>query len=342
MMFLLAALFVSLASWLITGQVRRYALQRSLLDVPNERSSHLQPTPRGGGLAIVVVLLISLPAASFAGVIEWAFTWALLGAGGLVAAIGLRDDLRHVAARWRLLCHFAAASWALWWLGGPPPLALFELRVELGWVGLVCALLYLVWLLNLFNFMDGIDALAGIETVTVCLGGALLWLAVGLPEAAVPEVLAACAVAGFLLWNLPPARIFLGDVGSGFLGITVGLLSLHAAWLEPQLLWSWLILMGVFIVDATFTLFRRLLDGHASYQAHRSHAYQKAARRCKAHLPVSLAVGAINLLWLLPLALAVALGWIEGLLALMVAYAPLLAVVVKHGAGKEGPVQAPG
>jgi Fuc2NAc and GlcNAc transferase len=132
--------------------------------------------------------------------------------------------------------------------------------------------------------MDGIDGIASVEAICVCGGGALLYGLLGFagstqPTEFVVPLLLAAAVAGFLFWNFPPARIFMGDAGSGFLGITLGVLSLQAAWFAPQLLWSWLILLGVFIVDATFTLLRRLLRCDKVYEAHLSHAYHYASRQ---------------------------------------------------------------
>jgi len=338
---LLATASVLLASWFITGWMRRYALASSLLDVPNERSSHQVPTPRGGGLAVAIVVLGSLPLLSVIDRVEWSVSIALMGAGAVVAGIGFLDDHRHVAARWRLICHFLAAGWALTWVGGMPPIAILEFRMEVSPVAQVLALLYLVWVVNLFNFMDGIDGIAALEVATVCFGAGILYLCTGIAGFGVLEWLLGFAVLGFLIWNFPPARIFLGDAGSGFLGIASGVMSLHAAWQAPQLWWSWLILLGVFLVDATFTLLRRLLAGEPAYQAHRVHAYQKASRRFGAHLPVTVAVGMINLCWLLPLALMVALGTLDGLVGLTIAYAPLVGVSLWLGAGQEESEHAP-
>lgn len=323
----------------LTGALRRYALARSLMDIPSARSSHSVPTPRGGGVAIVVSFLLALPLLAGMSFIAWPLAWALLGAGAGIAVLGFLDDHGHIAARWRLLGHFAAAIWALFWLGGLPPVVMFGVSVDLGWFGHALAAVYLVWLLNLYNFMDGIDGIASVEAICVCLGGALLYGLLGFagstqPTAWVAPVLLAAAVAGFLFWNFPPARIFMGDAGSGFLGINLGVLSLQAAWVAPQLLWSWLILLGVFIVDATFTLLRRLLRGDKVYEAHRSHAYQYASRQYGSHLPVTLVVGGINILWLLPIALWVGLGGVDGLLGLLIAYVPLLALTLKYHAGE--------
>lgn len=335
----LLLMLVASLSLVLTDGLRRYALARSLMDIPNARSSHSVPTPRGGGLAIVASFLLALPWLAVAGLASWHLVWALLGAGTGVALLGFLDDHGHVAARWRLLGHFAAAGWALFWLGGLPPVMVLGHTLDLGWAGHGLAVVYLVWLLNLYNFMDGIDGIAGVEAICVCLGAAVLYASPGMAGGGQAvdlwlPLLLACAVAGFLVWNFPPARIFMGDAGSGFLGITLGILSLQAAWVAPQLLWSWVILLGVFVVDATFTLLRRLLRGDKVYQAHRSHAYQHAARRFGRHLPVTLTVAAINLGWLLPIALGVASGRVEGGVGLLVAYAPLLALAVTLRAGQ--------
>ena len=340
-------LLVACVSLVLTGVLRRYALSRSLLDIPGGRSSHSVPTPRGGGVAIVLSFLLALPLLTALGWLSWPLLWALLGAGAGVAVLGFIDDHRHVAARWRLLGHFAAAFWVLFWLDGAPPLRFLGTDVQLGSIGVGLAALYLVWLLNLYNFMDGIDGLASIEAICVGLGAALLALLVSAGSASqlldsgdanllglyLAPLLLAAAVLGFLCWNFPPARIFMGDAGSGFLGISIGVLSLQAAWAAPQLLWSWLILLGVFIVDATWTLMRRLLRGDKLYEAHRSHAYQYAARHYGGHLPVTLTVLAINLLWLLPIAGAVALGVVDGLAGLLLAYLPLGVLAARFRAG---------
>jgi Fuc2NAc and GlcNAc transferase len=328
-------LAMAVLAWILTAQLRRYALARSLMDVPNARSSHSMPTPRGGGVAIVIAFLLGLGIAFFAGLgISANLFYALSGAGLGIALLGFLDDHGHIAARWRLLGHFAAAVWALYWLGGLPPLELFGITLQFSWLGHVLAALYLVWLLNLYNFMDGIDGIASAEAICVCLGGAVLYALLGL-HGALPLLMLATTVAGFLVWNFPPARIFMGDAGSGFLGIVLGVLSVEAASHNPMLFWAWLILLGVFIVDATITLLRRLLRGEKIYEAHRSHAYQHASRQYGRHLPVTLAVLAINLFWLMPIAIVVVLGWLDGVFGLMLAYFPLVGLALKFSAGKE-------
>lgn len=321
------------ASLLLTWVLRRYALSRSLLDIPNGRSSHSVPTPRGGGVAIVLTYLVTLVLVAFAGWVSWSIALPLLGAGALIAVVGFLDDHGHIAARWRLLSHFGAATWALFWMGGLPTISLVGVELDLGWLGHVLAALYLVWMLNLYNFMDGIDGIASIEAVCACAGACLVYWLTGHENLMIAPMLLAVAVLGFLYWNFPPARIFMGDAGSGFLGVVIAILSLQAAWAAPEMLWVWLILLGVFIVDATFTLGRRLLRGDKVYEAHRSHAYQYASRLAGRHLPVTLTVMAINLLWLLPIAVFVGLGF-DGVLGLLVAYIPLVFLAIKFHAGE--------
>jgi len=342
-MLILIGLFMValLLTGLLTGWLRRYALAASLIDIPNARSSHQLPTPRGGGLSIVIVFLLGLLALFGLDVLPSSALWALSAAGLIVAITGFLDDHGHIAARWRLLVHFGAAAWGLYCLGGLPPMILpvpgFDVvTLELGWLGQLLAVLYLVWLLNLYNFMDGIDGLASIEAITVSVGAALLYaLQIEVSALWTAPVLLAITVSGFLVWNYPPAKIFMGDAGSGFLGIILGLLSIQAAWFNPLFLWSWLILLAVFITDATWTLFRRLLRGDKVYQAHCSHAYQYAARCYGSHKKVTLAVAVINLTWLLPLALAVGLKHINAGLGLLLAYLPLILLVIVFRAGQK-------
>jgi len=325
---------VVVASLLLTCALRRYSLARSLIDIPNGRSSHTVPTPRGGGVAIVLSFLIALPFLAHAVDAPLSLVWALTGGGGLIAIVGFLDDHGHIAARWRLLAHFLAAGWALLWLDGLPPINLFGADISLGWLGHALAAFYLVWLLNLYNFMDGIDGIASVEAICTCMGACLIYWLTGNQHLIWMPLLLAMAVLGFLYWNFPPARIFMGDAGSGFLGITLGVLSLQAAWNSPQFLWVWLILLGVFIVDATFTLIRRLLRGDKVYEAHRSHGYQFASRQFGRHLPVTLAIVFINLFWLLPIALGVALLGLDGIIGVALAYLPLIFLALRFHAGE--------
>lgn len=328
---LLLAVFA--ISCVLTLVLRRYALAKSLMDIPNERSSHSIPTPRGGGVAIVIAFVLALPILTSLNLLSFAASYGLLGSGLLVAVIGFADDHGHIVAKWRLLGHFIAAAWALFWLNGLPPMSIFGGILDLGWFGNVLALVYLVWMLNLYNFMDGIDGLASAEAISVCLGACLIYWLNGTAELIWMPMILAASVAGFLCWNFPPARIFMGDAGSGFLGFLLGGLALQAAWVGPELFWSWMILLGVFIVDATWTLIRRFVRRDKVFQAHRSHAYQYASRRFASHKVVTYGVMAINVAWLTPLAVIVAKGGLHGIVGVLLAYLPLFVLGYIFNAG---------
>ena len=225
---MLAGLFSVLGfvmAWVFTSAVRRYALAAKLLDLPNERSSHTVPTPRGGGVAIVLSSLLLVLVLGLPGFIERRLAIASLGAGLIVAVLGFMDDRSSLPARWRFLGHAAAAAWVLWWMDRIPQVPIFGTLVDLSYAGPALCGLYLVWMVNLFNFMDGIDGIASVEAITTALGGALLWWLTGSGTGWLVAVLFAACVGGFLVWNFPPAKIFMGDAGSGFLGLMVALLS---------------------------------------------------------------------------------------------------------------------
>lgn len=323
-------------AFFLTGLVRRYALSR-LVDIPNLRSSHCEPTPRGGGLALVTAFFAGCLVTVTQGWVPANLSVPLLS-GLLIAAVGFWDDHGHVPAHFRMAAHIAAASWALLALGGFSELPLGPTSLPLGWVGAAFALLWLVWLLNLFNFMDGIDAIAGSEVIFVAVAAAILmfWNAGSLAGVGVCSVLLAAATLGFLIWNWPPAKIFMGDVGSGFVGYSLGLLALvdmktNGGGLGLPV---WLILNGVFLVDATYTLLWRMVTGQKWYEAHRSHAYQKAAVILGGHGVVVKYVIVINLLWLFPLAVAAKIWPSFALAATLIALAPPLALAIGLKAGQ--------
>ena len=320
----------------LTGLMRRYALARQLLDIPNARSSHTVGTPRGGGLAMVVSFALVLVAQVPLGGLEQRLVTAVLPAALLVAAVGFLDDHADVSVRGRILVHVAAVAWAIYWLGGAALVPLPQGLLALGWPGRLVVVLALVWFLNLFNFMDGIDGIAATEAAFVAFGGAWLTVMSGLHDLAFALFVLGAAALGFLAWNWYPAKIFMGDVGSGFLGAALGILGYAAVVADGALLWPWLILVGIFVTDASITLVRRFLRGDRWYEAHRSHAYQWAARRW-GHLRVTSGVLLINLAWLLPMALlAVTLPQV-GLLIAVAAYAPVVVLAFWLGAGVAEP-----
>lgn len=295
---LIVLLLTFVVAWVGTEAVRRYALARSVLDVPNARSSHSVPTPRGGGVAIVLSFIAALVLWEIVWGVSGRLFWALMPSSSLVALIGFMDDHSPLPARLRLAFHFVAAGWAVYWIGGMPSLDLGFALLQLGWTGSLLAVIGLVWSVNLYNFMDGIDGIAGGQAVFVSVAGAALLFVQG--GDAWPLLVLGAASAGFLLLNWPPARIFMGDAGSGFLGFAIGTIALHATTQGLTSVWPWVILMGVFIVDSTVTLLRRAMQGMAITSPHRTHAYQWASRRYGQHRIVTIGVLTIGAIALMP------------------------------------------
>lgn len=287
-----------LCSLLITALVVRvsigYARRRGMLDLPGQRRSHQVPTPRGGGIGVVVAMLVCLPAILLTppvGQPVWV-TAGLLGGFLLVALAGWWDDHRSLPVLPRLLAQclgigfFAAtlcvAGMSGWWL---PPLLLGG-----------------VWSINLHNFMDGIDGLLAQHAIFVGSGLALLASAAAQPELALAAGVLAASLAGFWWFNRSPARIFMGDVGSGAVGLLIFAFSTLLWRAQPGLLWPSLILSSAFVVDASLTLLTRMWRGRRWYAAHREHLYQWLVRRGATHAQVDAAYLGWNLLVAAPLA----------------------------------------
>jgi UDP-N-acetylmuramyl pentapeptide phosphotransferase/UDP-N-acetylglucosamine-1-phosphate transferase len=298
----------------------------AVLDRPNERSSHAAPTPRGGGIAVVAAILLAWAALTVAGGAPSRLPLILFGAL-LLAAISWRDDRRGLSPASRLATQLVAVGLGI--------LALAPAgRVFQGWLSLpldiAAAALLWVWFVNLFNFMDGIDGLAGSEAAAIGIGLALFGAA-GVGSDPYFTALAAAVTAascGFLVWNWAPARIFLGDVGSVPLGYLLGFLLL-----DTSARGHWkiaLILPLYFLADATITLLRRLARGERVWQAHREHFYQQAVRRGQGHAAVAWRVIAADLL-LVGLGWAAENGW--GALALAGAAAVVLALLASLAGG---------
>ncbi len=326
-------LFIAM-SFILTGALRVYALKKNVIDIPNERSSHSLPTPRGGGGAVVIAFLTGLVWLALTGYIFLWIAFCFFIAGLLVALVGWFDDHGHISARWRLLVHFTAASLVVYASGGLPVLSLFGLEIDFGWTGNFITIIALVWILNLYNFMDGIDGLAGGQAViSSTVIGVILFVVfdqVGLAK--LHWLLAVCCF-GFLCWNFPVAKIFMGDAGSGFIGIMLGALLLISSHIDQSLFWAWLIILGVFIVDSSYTLLKRFFRGHKIFDAHCSHAYQHASRKFKSHIVVTLTVYSINIAWLAPIALYVSMYKIDGFVGLIIAYVPLIVLCHYFKAG---------
>ncbi len=274
-----------LVTWLVASNASRLGL----LDVPNERSSHRQSTPRGGGIGILAGVAAGVVVLLATGVRPGRDFGILLAGMAVVAALGLVDDLRSIRARYRLAVQLAVAIAVVALLGGvdrfplPPPLDL-----PLGWLGAPLVVVWLVGVVNFYNFMDGIDGLAAGQTVVSCAGVAIAVWSAGAVELAV--VLGAAAI-GFLLLNSPPARIFLGDVGSTSLGFAIaGVPLLAPAGTRSMALFGVAVGLTLFLLDPLETLVRRVRAGHRIGTAHRWHSYQLLAPTRERQRAVALAV----------------------------------------------------
>lgn len=289
---LIVAFMTGVLSWFLVGRARAALLRHQLLDHPNERSSHTQATPRGGGLGVLAILLpawlvlalLMPPQGEGYNIVRW-----LVPASALVlAALSFIDDLRGLSQLIRLLLQAVAVGAAVQFLPGPVFQGLLGPTFDTA-----LAVIAWLWFINLFNFMDGIDGIAGVEAIGIgigiyAIGVAFMPVAAGYGQA----LTIAAAMAGFLVWNWHPARIFLGDVGSIPLGFLLGWLLLGLA---ASGLWqAALILPLYYLADASLTLGRRLLRGAVIWRAHREHCYQIAVQRGRSHAAVAGAIALAN------------------------------------------------
>ena len=330
---LVLLLLAAIVAFAVTALVRRNARRLGTIQTPNERSSHTIPTPSGGGLGIVAGGTIAT-----AGLIASA-AWPL-GAGVVaalaIAAIGFIDDRTPLPARVRLTAQLVLVGLTI---ASTVPLAGLVTATPLPVPDLIIAAIALVvavYWINLFNFMDGIDGIAGSQAVFMCCAAAML-MVLRTPDAASTVefwilLAVAGATAGFLVLNWPPAKIFMGDAGSTYLGFMIVFLGLVTIAAGQVSLAQWSLLAAAFVTDATVTLARRLMRRERVFDAHRRHAYQHLSRRWKSHRRVTVSCIALNLIWLFPLSwLSMVPGWTWPALAL--AYLPLIAIVLAAGAG---------
>ncbi|AIB11346.1 hypothetical protein ABAZ39_04820 [Azospirillum argentinense] len=302
-------------SWLLTGRVLAYLRRKAILDHPNDRSSHSIPTPRGGGWGVMLTLLPAWAVIAATADDPLRALPILVGAVALMA-VSWMDDRRGLGPAPRFLAQIAAVVAGLSALpsgalpgGALPGDGLVFQGLLPFWADRLVAAVGWLWFVNLFNFMDGIDGLAGGEAASIGAGLALVAALAGLdPALALYGLAAAGAALGFLMWNWHPAKLFMGDVGSVPLGFTLGWLLLALA---ASGLWvAALLIPAYFLADATFTLLRRLVEGKKVWQAHREHFYQKATQRGRSHAQVVRLVLMLNAALLLLAAASLALGWV--------------------------------
>jgi len=288
----------------VTGLLLTYALKYSLIDVPNERSSHLIATPRGGGLSIVIPVLFCIAVLFLTAHLEISITLALGVGCFFVASVGWIDDHRHIPANWRALFYGIAAALSVYFLADNSNYQSVYQHLSFGVVSSFLIVFWIVWMTNLYNFMDGTDALAAIQTI--CAGisiGVIFWLEGQYGLATVCFVISASSC-GFLFWNWPPAKIFMGDVGSCSLGFCFGVFAVIGEVQGSVPFVVFFILLSIFICDTTFTLLMRIIRNEKWYQAHKSHAYQRLVQLGMSHKKLAIIVLFVNVLILWPLAWA--------------------------------------
>ncbi|WEN16871.1 glycosyltransferase family 4 protein [Rhodanobacter sp. AS-Z3] len=287
-----------LSSFLVTVLVVRgsigYARRRGMLDLPGQRRSHQIATPRGGGIGVVVAMLICLPGVLSQPPNAWpaSVTAGLLSGFLLVAVAGWWDDHRSLPVLPRLLAQ----------LVGIGLVCASLLATGTSWWWLFLLLPGGVWSVNLHNFMDGIDGLLAQQVMFVGAGLALLAYAAAQPALALAAAVMAVSMTGFWWFNRSPARIFMGDVGSGSVGLLIFAFTALLWQVEPALLWPAMILSSVFVVDATLTLLTRIWRGRRWYTAHREHLYQWLVRRGRTHAGTAAVYLGWNLLVAAPMA----------------------------------------
>lgn len=312
-------------SYLLTNVLQRNAQRLQLVDFPNERSSHVNPTPRGGGLIFSTLFLVLFSWLAISEDLNPMISLAFIIAASIVAGVGLLDDIHSVSARIRIVFHAVATA-----------VLLFSVNASLGIINELWLMLFLflsgAWLINLTNFMDGIDGLAAIEVLSV---GAILLLEMmivpGNNQLLLPVALMMSCIAGFVILNWAPAKIFMGDIGSGF----IGLFFFYLILVSDISLLTWGVLLAGFWVDTTYTLLYRMFTGQRWYQAHRTHAYQKLAIRWQSHAKVSITLAAVNIVWLFPLSMIGIIFPVMKWPLVFIAIAPLLFFCIKMQAGKK-------
>ena len=311
--------------------LKKHALQLNLVAIPNERSLHQNATPQGGGVIIAIIFIAFTIFFYISGQMKCVEFIALFGGCLVMSVTGFLDDVWEIKARVRFLIQFMAAGWGLYWLGGIPYVPFFDSLFGLYALANAVAVVALVWFINSFNFMDGIDGLAtsGATFFSLSIGGYFLWQGIE-PYGSLLIILAASSLA-FLCFNWPPAKMFLGDAGSNFFGYLFGTLLLITVKNENLSLWTWLIILAYFVTDTTTTTLLRIYLVKGWYRTHRSHAYQNLARVLNNHKFVTRLILGINVFYLLPLAYLSIQYQQYAWLTFLASIIPILLFVLRYG-----------
>lgn len=309
-----------------------------LIDIPNERSAHFNPTPRGGGLSFIFSFIIGACSLFISGLVGHEWLLPVLAAGPMIAIVGVMDDRRSMSATSRLFTHFSAALLVYLLVTKGFEVNLSVSFVPAGWpiLTFVFCLLFVAWMVNLYNFMDGIDGMAATNAVICALSLAGLAFWQGHSELTSIYLLLAASVLGFLIFNWSPAKIFMGDSGSTFLGFAFATLALTGKGLTNVPFVANVIVLGCFIVDATYTLLVRGVRGKRIHQAHQDHAFQHAVQIGWSHRRTVVFYACITIFWLLPMAVGALAYDRLALVFLAIAYTPLIGLQIYFKAGIEG------
>jgi Fuc2NAc and GlcNAc transferase len=271
---------------------RRWSLKKNILDLPNERSSHTQPTPRGGGLVFVIIVLLF----TFLGLNDFGLLPYFISAF-LIVIISWLDDIKHIPSGIRLLIHSLVAILIINFYG------YFEFQI--GYLGIILTFLWIVWMINAYNFMDGIDGIAGIQAVTASIAWFVISFYSSSQSGVIYSSIVLSSVLGFLIHNWSPAKIFMGDVGSAFLGFHFAVFPLiifkeyqNDKYVFDYLFFASVVFVWLFVFDTIYTFFRRLLNREKVWQAHRSHLYQRLVISGFSHQFVTLFYGIMSVLLL--------------------------------------------
>ena len=275
-------------SFALTYLIKNYYIKHALLEEINERSSHTVPTPHGGGIAIALVWFGGLFYLYFTHEIDSSLFFALM-VGIIISVVSFFDDLYDLSPKVRLVAQAVVAFGGLYFLGGLEQLDFGLICVQNQMFTNVFSFLMIVWFINLYNFLDGINGYAGGESLFLALGGFFLF-------GGGHFLVLAAAVLGFLYWNWGKAKIFMGDVGSTLLGYNIAIFTIYYANELSSNFWVWIILFGLFWFDATLTLLRRKLNGEQLSQAHKKHAYQRLQQSGWSHIKVSSFGMGVNLI----------------------------------------------
>jgi UDP-N-acetylmuramyl pentapeptide phosphotransferase/UDP-N-acetylglucosamine-1-phosphate transferase len=273
--FVLFSIVLFLLSFSLTLIVKNIALKNKVLDIPNDRSSHDNPTPRGGGLAIVITWFTGISLLFSFNLLETKLFFALL-CGLLLAIVSLIDDLKGLSPIIRLSVQTLSALSALFFVGGFNPIQIAGIKVESVFLLYPVAIIGIVWFINLYNFLDGIDGYASLEAMTIASVMLIFthnWV----------NIVLIVSVAGFLYWNWPKAKIFMGDIGSTQLGFVLVILGIYFHNGSDFSIIQWLMITSLFWFDATLTLFRRWKKKEKLSIAHRKHIYQRAVQAGLSH-----------------------------------------------------------